>query len=193
MKDWLILKSVVTQDQNKNKRIGHGDGGLGQVTYYEELSGMIQDLVDAGLINVGGDLRYQAGETIECWVTATQPGIIAEGYGSNGIRLIIPANTMLKSFRVRGDASMLSGNVLEITIYDGKAIADGTYNNDNASSYHPLLVVGSRNQLFPTDPFVQRPHDAGGIDIFHFPISTPGICISQITGLSGEWEVFGQL
>lgn len=191
-KEWLILKSVVTQDQTKNKRIGHGDGGLGTVEYYEDLSGMIQNIIDAGLINVGGDVRYNAGaaKNIECWVTATNYGITAEKYGVNGVRIYVPASVMLKSFRLNGDASFLSENQLELSIYEA---AGKSYNQDNASSYYPVITVMSRNQLFQDDPFVQRPHDAGGIDIFHFPITTPGLCKSQITGLSGEWGLMGSL
>lgn len=189
-KEWLILKSVATQDERKNKRIGHGDGGLGTVEYYEKFSEMVNDVIKANLVTIGGDVRYDSGNG--CWVRATGYGIRTTRY-AGGVQITIPEGIILKSFRLRGDATYLSNNQIEIKIYDGKAIADATYNQDNDSSYHPFLAAGSRNQLDPADPFVQRPHDAGGIDIFHLPITTAGICISQVVGLSGNWEVFGML
>lgn len=190
-KEWLILKSVVTNDMTKLKRIGHGDGGLGTVEYYERISEIINSVINAGLVNAKGRIRYDAGEDngFSCLVDADGTGITAEQYGG-GVRIVVPDTVMIFSFRLKGDASFLDNNELEITIYGGY-LSNSLYNTESANSFHPFLSAVSRNQLSPSDPFVQRPHDAGGLEIFHLPITTPQICISQIIGLSGDWEVMG--
>jgi len=136
--------------------------------------------------------RYDTGNG--CIVLADGEGIECTKV-SGGVQIDVPATVNLISFRLRGDSSFLNGNELTITIVGGKGATGTTktYQNDNTDSFHPFLTPISRNTLNPADPFMQKPHDAGIYDIFHYPITTPGTSVSMITGLSGNWEVMGQL
>ena len=186
-KKWFILKPVVTDDPKVVNRIAHGDGGLGQVKYYVEFEKIINDLIELGLVQATSDERYDLGGGVI--ITADGPGATADRFGG-GVRIILPTTVLIKSFRIKGDASWLSNGELEIQILGGRGSAS-VYNTDSDNNYHPQLTTMQRTQLFPVDPYVQRPHDQGGQDIFHFPITTQGVCKSIITNLTGEWEVMG--
>jgi len=135
--------------------------------------------------------RYDAGNG--CIVFADGEGIECTKV-SGGVQIDVPATINLISFRLRGDSSYLNGNELTITIVGGKGATATVkdFQNDNTDSFHPFLTPVSRN-VIGSDPFMQRPHDAGIFDVYHYQITTPGTCVSLVTGLSGNWEIMGQL
>jgi hypothetical protein len=188
-KRWFVLKPTVTDDPKIVKRIAHGDGGLGTVSYYVEFEKIINDLIELGLVQAKSDERYNIGNDVI--ITADGPGAIADRFGG-GVRIIVPSNVLIKSFRIKGDAAWLSGNSLEIQIIGGRGSAT-VYNTSSIDNYHPQITVVQRTILFPGDPYVQRPHDAGGVDIFHFPITTQGVCKTLIQNITGDFEIMGQL
>lgn len=136
----------------------------------------------------GGPRRYDAGNG--CWVYATAPGLSYVKSAGQGT-LTIPAGVELYSFRIVGGASDLNSGEVRITIVYDTGVA---WNKTNADLWHPDITIQNRTVVIPTDPYLQRPDDAGdSITIFDEQVTTPGQVTSKITGLSGDWGVKGTM
>ena len=137
-----------------------------------------------------GILRYSAGNG--CFVVATGSGILytkSTGVGN----ITVPSGVSLLSFRIIGGASDLNSGELQINIIGG-AGSGSSYNTNNANAFYPSITFVNRNVLGPTDPFLQKPDDAGdSIDIFHNQLTVSGRTTTAISGISGDWEVQGSL
>lgn len=137
-----------------------------------------------------GILRYSAGNG--CFVVATGSGVTytkSTGVGN----LTVPSGVNLISFRIVGASGDLNSGELQINIIGG-AGSGSTYNTNNANAFYPSFTIVNRNVLGPTDPFLQRPDDAGdSIDIFHNQLTVSGRTTSSISGLSGDFEIQGNL
>jgi len=148
---------------------------------------LTQDLSSLG--GGGGSItKYNAGNG--CWVTASGAGVVytkATGVGN----IAIPSGVEVLSFRIVGTSGDLNSGELTINLnYD----AGVTYNQANATLYHPAITIQNRTQVINTDPFFQRPDDAGdSIDIFDEIFAVAGRVTTKITGLAGDFGIKGQL
>lgn len=111
---------------------------------------------------------------------------------SSGLLTIDGNNDEIRSFRFVGGASDLSSGELLIHI-DNNGAQDGTdYNTSDVDSIWPNIGLQNRNTVLPTDPFQQRPDDAGdSVNIFDERYSINARVTVKITGLSGDFGLFG--
>jgi len=132
-------------------------------------------------------VKYNAGNG--CWVTASGVGITYTKSPGSGL-LTIPADVEVLSYRIVGTGSDLSSGEITITVdYDDSVL----YNQANATLYHPSIILQNRTQVLNTDPYQQRPDDAGdSIDIFDEIFSTPSQVSTKITGLAGDFAIKAQ-
>ena len=136
----------------------------------------------------GAPRRYDADNG--CWVYATAPGVSYVKSAGQGT-LTVPIGIELYSFRIVGGAADLNSGEVRITIVYDPGVA---FNKMDADLWHPDITLQNRTTVLPTDPYLQRPDDAGdSINIFDEKISTPGQVTTQITGLSGDWGIKGTM
>ena len=136
----------------------------------------------------GGPRRYNAGNG--CWVYATAPGLSYVKSAGQGT-ITVPTGVELYSFRIVGAASDLNSGEVRITIVYDTGVA---FNKTNDGLWHPDITIQNRTVVLPSDPYLQRPDDAGdSINIFDEQITTPGQVTTKITGLSGDWGVKGTM
>ncbi|MEO0339207.1 MAG: hypothetical protein AAF242_08325, partial [Bacteroidota bacterium] len=136
------------------------------------------------------DQRYDAGNGV--YVTATGAGVTATK-ATGQVIITVPSTVTLHSFRVVGTASDLNSGELQIVISGGKG--SGTdFNTSDTDLYHPAITIQNRSVVLPSDPYLQRPDDAGdSISIFDERFSTNGQVSVKITGLSGDFGIKGSL
>lgn len=136
----------------------------------------------------GGSFRYSAGNG--CWVHASGVGVTYAKSAGQGT-ITVPAGVELYSFRIVGAAGDLNSGEVAITIAFDSGVA---YNQDNATLWHPDITVQNRTTVLPTDPYQQRPDDAGdSINIFDEKFASAGEVTTKITGLSGDWGIKGTM
>lgn len=136
----------------------------------------------------GAPRRYDAGNG--CWVYATAPGVSYVKSAGQGT-LTVPEGIELYSFRIVGGAAELNSGEVSITIVYDPTVG---HNKSNATLWHPDITIQNRTTVLPSDPYLQRPDDAGdSINIFDEKITTPGQVTTKITGLSGDWGVKGTM
>lgn len=111
---------------------------------------------------------------------------------SVGLVTIDGNNDEIRSFRFVGGASDLSSGELIIRI-DNNGAQDGTdYNTSDVDSIWPFIGFQNRNVVLPTDPYQQRPDDAGdSINVFNERFASSGRVTVKITGLSGDFGIIG--
>ena len=136
----------------------------------------------------GGSSRYSAGNG--CWVHASGAGVTYAKSAGQGT-ITVPAGVELYSFRIVGGAADLNSGEVRITIDFDAGVA---YNQSDATLYHPDITIQNRTTVLPTDPYQQRPDDAGdSINIFDEKFAAAGEVSSKVTGLSGDWGIKGTM
>ena len=136
------------------------------------------------------DQRYDAGNGV--YVTATGAGVTTTKV-TGQITITVPSDVTLHSFRVVGSAGDLNSGELQIIIAGGKG-AGVDFNTTDADLYHPDITVQNRTAILPTDPYLQRPDDAGdSITIFDERFSASGQVSVKITGISGDFGIKGSM
>lgn len=136
----------------------------------------------------GSATRYNAGNG--CWVYASAAGITYAKSSGQGT-LTVPAGVELHSFRIVGGSTDLNSGELRITIDFDAGVA---HNQSDATLWHPDITIQNRTTVLPTDPYQQRPDDAGdSINIFDERFAAAGEVSTKITGLSGDWGIKGTL
>lgn len=130
--------------------------------------------------------RYNAGNG--CWVYATGTGVTYTKSVGTGT-LTIPSGVDVISFNIVAASGDLNSGELTITfIHQGTV----SFNQSNATLYFPTVTIVNRNVLGPTDPYLQRPDDAGdSVDIFKNQWTSAGQSTIKITGLSGDISIEG--
>ncbi len=144
-------------------------------------------VTDSYLSTVGGGLeRYSAGAGVS--VTASGSGITATK-SAGQVTVTVPNGVVISSLRFVGASGDLNSGEITITINGGS----GSLNTSDANSFWPALTVQNRTVVLPSDPFQQRPDDAGdSINIFNERWAVAGRVTVKITGLSGDFGIFGQ-
>ena len=134
--------------------------------------------------------RYSAGSGV--YVTASGQGVTASK-SAGLVTIVVPSTVNLQSFRIVGGASDLNSGELRIVIQGGAG--SGTdFNTSDADLYHPSIFVQNRTVILATDPYLQRPDDAGdSITLFDERFANAGEVAVKITGLSGDFGIKGQL
>lgn len=143
---------------------------------------------DTIYVAAGGNTMswYDAGNG--AWVYATGTGITytkSVGVGD----FTIPADVILEEFKIVGGASDLNSGEIMIDINYPSGIA---WNQSDLTSLWPTLQIQNRNVVLGTDPYQQRPDDAGdSVNIFNERWNTAGAVTVKITGLSGDFGIHG--
>ena len=136
----------------------------------------------------GGSSRYNAGNG--CWVHATGPGVTYTKSSGQGT-ITVPNGVDLYSFRIVGGAADLNSGEVRVTIVYDPSVA---HNKTDADLWHPDITIQNRTTVLPTDPYQQRPDDAGdSINIFDEKFAAAGEVSSKVTGLSGDWGIKGNM
>lgn len=135
----------------------------------------------------GAASRYDAGAGV--LVTASATGVTATK-SAGQVTITVPNGVLLYSFRFTGASGDLNSGELVITINGGS----GALNTSDANSFWPALTVQNRTVVLPSDPYQQRPDDAGdSINIFNERWAVSGRVAVKVTGLSGDFGIMGQL
>ncbi len=135
----------------------------------------------------GSASRYDAGAGV--LVTASATGVTATK-SAGQVTITVPNGVLLHSFRFTGASGDLNSGELTVTINGGS----GSLNTSDANSFWPAINVQNRTVVLPTDAYQQRPDDAGdSINIFNERWTVAGRAAVKITGLSGDFGIFGQL
>lgn len=143
-----------------------------------------------GASNGSDKQRYVAGSNVV--VRASGPGVVATK-SPGSITITVPSTVTLKSFRASGIASDLASGELRIIIIGGKGSGQD-FNTSNFDLFHPTILIQNQTVILPSDPFLQRPDDAGdSINIFDEQFSANGQVACRISGLSGSWGIKGTL
>lgn len=72
--------------------------------------------------------------------------------------------------------------------------SDYNYNNSDTDSYYPVITIGNRTVVLPSDPYQQRPDDTDdSINIFWDRWTTENRVSARITGLSGDFSIHFQM
>lgn len=111
---------------------------------------------------------------------------------SAGLLTINGNNDEIRSFRFVGGASDLNSGELTIRI-DNNGAQDGVdYNTSDLNSIWPHISVQNRTVVLPSDPYQQKPDDAGdSIDVFDERFSIAARVTKKITGLAGDFGIYG--
>lgn len=162
---------------------------LGRDTFIVVGPDSIYSVINLDTIYTSGGVEpswYDAGNG--AWVYATDVGITytkSPGIGDFNI----PVGVILEEFKIVGGASDLNSGELMIDINYDVSVA---WNQSDANSLWPAITMQNRNVVLGTDPYQQRPDDAGdSINIFNERWSTAGKSTIKITGISGDFGVHG--
>ena len=188
-------------EANTASNLGAGEGVFGtksgvDLRFKSIVAGTNISLVsdtDTITINAAGGgghvaSRYDAGNG--CWVYASDVGVTYTKSAGQGT-ITVPAGVELFSFRIVGAAADLSSGEVLITIAFDSGVS---FNQSDATLWHPDITLQNRTTVLPTDPYQQRPDDAGdSINIFDERFAAAGEVSTKITGLSGDWGIKGTM
>ncbi|MEO0341237.1 MAG: hypothetical protein AAF242_18750, partial [Bacteroidota bacterium] len=187
--DLVARNNIVNPTAGSLAFIEDADGaGNPGICGYNGSNWSVPLIVGAG--SGASDQRYMAGANVV--VRANGPGVVATK-SPGSITITIPNTVTLKSFRASGIASDLASGELRIVIIGGQGSGQD-YNTSNFDLFHPTILIQNQTVILPSDPFLQRPDDAGdSINIFDEQFSTNGQVACRISGLSGSWGIKGTL
>ncbi|MEO0341757.1 MAG: hypothetical protein AAF242_21455, partial [Bacteroidota bacterium] len=177
--DLVVRNNIVNPTAGSLAFIDDADGaGNSGISGYNGSNWSVPLIV--GTSNGISDQRYAAGANVV--VRANGPGVVATK-SPGSITITIPNTVTLKSFRASGIASDLASGELRIVIIGGQGSGQD-YNTSNFDLFHPTILIQNQTVILPSDPFLQRPDDAGdSINIFDEQFSTNGQVACRISGL----------